>query len=216
MIIAAYADGNEGYACTNIGSNQNDCYVDARVQSIISEINKEYGTNIRALNSVELKKFDVEFTKLRTDNDFNQFSKELRDIAENEIPAIHKTTADALKMLSCIDNKIDYEVELDSAQNVPIKVVKAIDYAVATATASIINNHYGTPIWGQVKDVGCETNTSLARWFYSENPTVTKIDGRRTLYWVGQGNYYANVLGQPCILSSGTQYAYMYVTDYIT
>ena len=46
------------------------------------------------------------------------------------------------------------------------------------------------------------------------NPSVSKIDAGRTLYWTGTGDYCGYVGGKQIYYSSGTQHAELYVGKY--
>lgn len=52
------------------------------------------------------------------------------------------------------------------------------------------------------------------KWFLSVNPSVSKIDAGRTLYWTGTGDYCGYVGGKQIYYSSGTQHAELYVGKY--
>ena len=52
------------------------------------------------------------------------------------------------------------------------------------------------------------------KWFLSINPSVSKIDAGRTLYWTGTGDYCGYVGGKQIYYSSGTQHAELYVGKY--
>jgi len=65
-----------------------------------------------------------------------------------------------------------------------------------------------------VTNVFCETNMYQTKWFLSVNPSVSKIDAGRTLYWTGTGDYCGYVGGKQIYYSSGTQHAELYVGKY--
>lgn len=52
------------------------------------------------------------------------------------------------------------------------------------------------------------------KWFLSVNPSVSKIDAGRTLYWTGTGDYCGYVGGKQIYYSSGTQHAELCVGKY--
>lgn len=187
------------------------------VDTIINQINEEYGLNIHVLSSEELAKYGLpeEPRVIKEDIDLDAFEKELRHIAENEIPRFERDTQAAIEK----ERMISYaepceEGTSNSAKASPVTATKAINYATAGAVAYKSTNAYGSAIWGSVVSVTCSTNIYQPRWFMALNPTVTKIDAGRTLYWKGTGDYGAYIDGVQCYLSSGTQYAEMYVRNY--
>ena len=103
-------------------------------------------------------------------------------------------------------------ISINSAS--PVTAKKAINYATAGAKAYIKKNNYGNNVWGTVTNVFCETNMYQTKWFLSVNPSVSKIDAGRTLYWTGTGDYCGYVGGKQIYYSSGTQHAELYVGKY--
>lgn len=184
------------------------------VDTIIEMINEEYGTNIHKLSSEELKKYGIqnESTESKDEIDLDAFEAELRHIAEVEIPKFER---DSLEMVQ-LDVTIAEQdtVAATTTQSGPVVATKAIDYATAGSKAYVTTNNSGAKIWGTVVNTFCQTNVYQARWFFAQYPSVRKIDGGRTLYWQGTGDYGAYINGTQYYLSSGTQYAQLYVGNY--
>lgn len=184
---------------------------------IIEQINAEYGTNIHPLSEAELEKYglptDVKTIPEKTD--LKAFEAELRYIAEVEIPRFDRDTKEALAKSRLISKTVPGE-ERDTANSKsdPIVATKAINYATAGATAYTTTNSYGAKVWGSVVNSFCSSNMYSSRWFMALYPSVTRIDGGRTLYWEGTGDYCAYIDGVQYYLYSGTQYAEMYVGNY--
>lgn len=192
------------------------------MNEIIAEINSEYGTNIHILSKEELKKYGLpENTNDNEVNfDSNSFEKELRYIAEVEIPEYDRITKESISGLQSKESTLNYfntegnttNISINSAS--PVTAKKAINYATAGAKAYIKKNNYGNNVWGTVTNVFCETNMYQTKWFLSVNPSVSKIDAGRTLYWTGTGDYCGYVGGKQIYYSSGTQHAELYVGKY--
>lgn len=193
------------------------------IEDILAEINAEYGTNIHILTSNKNQQYGISAPSIPTltVSELVELESELRYIAEYEIPEFERTTQEAMQTITNIGISPCAEIEtLDttvaSYNYDPLFVIKAIDYAVAAAEAYITQDHYGNTVWGSVVDKFCITDRTQSRWFYAANPTVSRIDGGRTLYWVGTGDYCSTINGVQYYLYSGTQYAEMYVGNYIT
>lgn len=192
------------------------------IEDILTEINTEYGTNIHILTSSENKQFGISTASIPILTAFEliDLESELRHIAEYEIPEFERTTHEAMQKIAHVSVSPCVKVESPDAIETfydydPLYVIKAIDYAVAAAEAYITEDRYGNTVWGSVIDKFCITDPTQLRWFYAANPTVSHIDGGRTLYWVGTGDYCATIGGVQYFLYSGTQYAEMYVGNYI-
>lgn len=184
------------------------------VETVIASINAEYGTNIHPLSNEELEKYGLPQNSNKTmeEADLDALETQLRYIAEVEIPRFKQATQEAMeKERQKIIDEIDVS---DNLKNDPVTATKAIDYAIAGATAYITTNNYGARIWGAIVNKFCYTNMYQPIWFMSLNPSVSKIDGGRTLYWKGTGDYCAYINGTQYYLYSGTQYAEMYVGNY--
>ena len=184
---------------------------------IVKQINAEYGTNIHPLSEAELEKYglstDTEASTEKTD--LKVFEAELRYIAEVEIPRFERDTQEAMAKSAAISEVlVDAEKNTFNSKSSPIVATKAINYATAGATAYTTTNGYGAKIWGSVVNTFCSSNMYSSRWFMALYPSVTKIDGGRTLYWEGTGDYCAYINGTQYYLYSGTQYAEMYVGSY--
>ncbi|MBC8586239.1 hypothetical protein [Youxingia wuxianensis] len=191
---------------------------DAEISAVIAEINKEYGTNIHILSAEELTSLGLPVSEPApmTATELAQLEDTLRHIAETQIPQFKKTTQEANAVLASIEaapaNAAPF-AELQSTSE-PITATKEIDYATAGAVAYTSKTILGKTIWGEIQHGFCVTDTQQATWFRATNPTVTRTDSNRTLYWVGTGSYYSNVNGTQYYLYSGTQYASMSIDDY--
>ena len=136
-----------------------------------------------------------------------QLEDTLRHIAE---------TQEANAILASIENDFIAATrsgELRSTDE-PITATKEIEYATAGAVAYTSKTILGKTIWGEIQHGFCVTDTQQATWFRATNPTVSRTDGNRTLYWVETGSYYSNINGTQYYLYSGTQYASMPIEDY--
>ena len=80
------------------------------MNEIIAEINSEYGTNIHILSKEELKKYGLpENTNDNEVNfDSNSFEKELRYIAEVEIPEYDRITKESISGLQSKESTLNY------------------------------------------------------------------------------------------------------------
>ena len=192
---------------------------DTEVSSVIAEINEEYGTNIHILSDEELAILGLPASEplLMTAAELTQLEDTLRYVAETQIPQFKKTTQEANTVLASIANNLSHATLSDELRstNEPITATKEIDYATAGAVAYTSKTLLGKTIWGEIQHGFCVTNTQQATWFSATNPTVTRTDSNRTLYWVGTGSYYSNINGTQYYLYSGTQYASMPVEDYV-
>lgn len=193
------------------------------IDDILTEINAEYGTNIHILTNSEKQPYEVSSANIptMTASKLADLKNELRHIAEYEIPEFERTTQEAMQVIARVNTSLCTDIEFPEATVTaydydPLFAIKAIDYAVAAAEAYITKDRYGNTVWGSVINKFCITDRTQSRWFYAASPTVSRIDGGRTLYWVGTGDYCATIDGVQYFLSSGTQYAEMYVGNYIT
>ena len=211
------------FSVTAFASGNFETSSKSAVEDILSAINEEYGTNIHIMAS-DAKQHDEAsaacFPALSA-SELVALENELRYIAEYEIPEYERATQKAMQEIARVNaSQASYSevrsTETSSYDYEPIIALLAIDYAVAAAEAYITSDRYGNTVWGSVVDKFCITDRTQARWFYAANPTVSRIDGGRTLYWVGSGDYYATIDGVQYYLSSGTQVAEMYVGNYNT
>ena len=189
---------------------------DAEVSAVIAQINQEYGTNIHALSADELISLGLPVSKPKpmTASELVSLENTLRHIAETQIPRFRASTQEANAVLSSIQSATTAPYNELRASDTPITATKDIDYATAGAVAYTSKTIFGKTIWGEIQHVFCITDTQQATWFQATNPTVTRTDNNRTLYWVGTGSYYSNVNGTQYYLYSGTQYASMPIGDY--
>ena len=189
---------------------------DTEVSAVISQINEEYGTNIHALSADELISLGLPVSepKPMTASELMALENTLRHIAETQIPQFVAATQEANAVLSSIQTSTVSSGNEWRAASTPITATKDIDYATAGAVAYTSKTIFGKTIWGEIQHGFCNTDTQQATWFQATNPTVTRTDSNRTLYWVGTGNYYSNVNGTQYYLYSGTQYASMPIDDY--
>ena len=189
---------------------------DAEVSAVLSQINEEYGTNIHALSADELISLGLPVSepKPMTASELMALENTLRHIAETQIPQFVAATQEANAVLSSIHTSTVSSGNELRAASTPITATKDIDYATAGAVAYTSKTIFGKTIWGEIQHGFCVTDTQQATWFQATNPTVTRTDSNRTLYWVGTGNYYSNVNGTQYYLYSGTQYASMPIDVY--
>lgn len=189
---------------------------DAEVFAVLSQINEEYGTNIHALSADELVSLGLPVSepKPMTASELMALENTLRHIAETQIPQFVAATQEANAVLSSIHTSTVSSGNELRAASTPITATKDIDYATAGAVAYTSKTIFGKTIWGEIQHGFCVTDTQQATWFQATNPTVTRTDSNRTLYWVGTGSYYSNVNGTQYYLYSGTQYASMPISDY--
>ena len=200
-------------------AEQSVTYTQNAIEDILAEINAEYGTNIHILTNNEKQQYGISATNIptMTTSELADLESELRHIAEYEIPEYERTTQEAMQAIARVNEQLSANIITQFAVNAsynPIFAVKAIDYATAVAEAYITEDYYGNTVWGSIVSKDCITDKTQVRWFYAENPTVSRIDGGRTLYWVGEGDYCATIDGVQYFLSSGTQYAEMYIGNY--
>lgn len=189
---------------------------DAEVSAVLSQINEEYGTNIHALSADELISLGLPVSepKPMTASELVALENTLRHIAETQIPQFVAATQEANAVLSSIHTSTVSSGNELRAASTPITATKDIDYATAGAVAYTSKTIFGKTIWGEIQHGFCVTDTQQATWFQATNPTVTRTDSNRTLYWVGTGSYYSNINGTQYYLYSGTQYASMPIDDY--
>ena len=124
------------------------------MNEIIAEINSEYGTNIHILSKEELKKYGLpENTNDNEVNfDSNSFEKELRYIAEVEIPEYDRITKESISGLQSKESTLNYFNTEENTTNIsinsasPVTAKKAINYATAGAKAYIKKNNYGNNV----------------------------------------------------------------------
>lgn len=196
---------------------------DNEIAIVLERINSEYGTKIRVMSEEELEKYGLNFDDVSTamaTYENVDLEKTLRYIAEVKIPEFERTTQEAIAATESIGidtNAItattDDEFSMLSTNSVIAKT--AINYAIAGAESSITRDSYGNAIWGSITNEYCYTNMYQDIWFLALEPYVKHIDRNRTLYWTGTGDYWAYINGTQYYLYSGTQYASMYVSDYV-
>lgn len=193
------------------------------ISAVLARINAEYGTNIHVLSDSEFAKYGLTDAEPQTMTALGivDLEETLRYIAEVQIPEFERTTQEAIADMESVG--IDpttmsmsavNEVNALNVTSDPVIATKEIDYAIAGAEAYITEDSYGNTVWGSILTGLCYSNMYQETWFMALNPTVTHIDGRRTLYWTGTGDYCAYINGTQYYLYSGTQYASMYVGDY--
>ena len=92
------------------------------MNEIIAEINSEYGTNIHILSKEELKKYGLpENTNDNEVNfDSNSFEKELRYIAEVEIPEYDRITKESISGLQSKESTLNYFNTKENTTNISI------------------------------------------------------------------------------------------------
>lgn len=92
------------------------------MNEIIAEINSEYGTNIHILSKEELKKYGLpENTNDNEVNfDSNSFEKELRYIAEVEIPEYDGITKESISGLQSKESTLNYFNTEENTTNISI------------------------------------------------------------------------------------------------
>lgn len=188
------------------------------ISAILGEINEEYNTNIHILSAEELASLGLPVSEPApmTVTELAQLEDTLRHIAETQIPRFRTATQEANAILASIENDFIAATrsgELRSTDE-PITATKEIEYATAGAVAYTSKTILGKTIWGEIQHGFCVTDTQQATWFRATNPTVSRTDSNRTLYWVGTGSYYSNINGTQYYLYSGTQYASMPIEDY--
>lgn len=217
-VVMLVSFGTVNAFAANVESQSND-----EIATILEKINSEYGTNIHVLSEEELEKYglnsDSASTAMATYENVD-LEETLRNIAEVKIPEFERTTQEAIAAMesvginsSAITATMDSEISVLATNS--IIATKAIDYAIAGAESSITKDSYGNTVWGGITNRYCYTNMYQDIWFLSLNPSVRHIDGRRTLYWTGTGDYCAYINGTQYYLYSGTQYASMYVGNYV-
>lgn len=198
-------------------AEQSATFTQNAIEDMLSEINAEYGTNIHILTAnFEKKQYGASAPIIPTLTN-SELENELRYIAKYEIPEYEHTTQEAIQAIAHINEQLSTNIATQSSVNAlynPVLAVKTIDYATAVAEAYITEDYYGNTVWGSIVGKDCITDKTQVRWFYTENPDVSRIDGGRTLYWVGEGDYCATIDGVEYFLSSGTQYAEMYIGNY--
>lgn len=182
------------------------------ISAVLEKINAEYGTNIHILSESELAQYGLTAAEPQATKSYERVDLEetLRYIAEVQIPQFERTTQEANAVMASLSSGASV---LSTTADTVI-ATKDIDYATAGAEAYITTDSYGNTVWGSIVRGLCYTDMYQETWFMASNPTVTHTDGRRTLYWTGEGDYCAYINGTHYYLYSGTQYASMYVGDY--
>lgn len=195
------------------------------LDALLDKINAEFGTNFHVITPEESRErygFEIPYsnpapmTKAR----LLELEEYFRHFAMVEIPKINKRTQEALAISASIEKAKQRGEEFtlrDAAKVTRATVVaeKAIDGATAGAIATTYVDSFQHTLWEDWQSAYCRTNYQQERWFLSINPTVSIIDRDRNLYWQGTGDYGAYINGQQVYIGSGTQYAYMYIDDYV-
>ena len=182
------------------------------ISAVLEKINAEYGTNIHVLSESELAQYGLTAAEPQATKSYELVDLEetLRYIAEVQIPQFERTTQEANAVMASLSSGASV---LSTTADTVI-ATKDIDYATAGAEAYITTDSYGNTVWGSIVRGLCYTDMYQETWFMASNPTVTHTDGKRTLYWIGEGDYCAYINGTHYYLYSGTQYASMYVGNY--
>lgn len=182
------------------------------ISAVLARINAEYGTSIRVLSESELIQYGLTAAEPQAAKSCEPVDLEetLRYIAEVQIPQFERTTQEAKAVMAAASG----EMSAFSTTASSIIATKAIDYATAAVEAYITTDSYGNTVWGSILKSYCDTNMYQTTCFIANSTTATHMDGRRTIYWTGDGDYIAYINGSHYYLYSGTQYASMYVGDY--
>lgn len=209
---------------TVVFAADNTINTEDEISAVLAKINAEYGTNIHKLTDSELAKYGMTDAEPQDMAYYDHVDLEetLRYIAEVKIPQFERTSQEAISTTECLGidlTTMDLTTSNDSsvrkADEDPIIATKPIDYALAGAQAYITKDSYGNTVWGSVVTALCYSNMYQDIWFMTYTPSVTHIDGRRTLYWTGTGDYFAYINGVQYYLYTGAQYAEMYVGNYV-
>lgn len=195
------------------------------LEALLNKLNAEFGTDFHVITPEEMKeRYGIEISYYNpapmTKERLWKLEAYFRHFAMVEIPKINRKTQEALA-ISAFFEKAKQEGEeftlRDAAKVTRATVVaeKAIDGATAGAIATTYLDSFQHTLWEDCQSAYCRTNYQQARWFLSINPSVSIIDRDRNLYWQGTGDYGAYINGQQVYLGSGTQYAYMYIDDYV-
>lgn len=189
----------------------NTINTEKEISAVLTEINAEYGTNIHVLSESELAQYGLPTAEPQTVKTFEPVDLEetLRYIAEVQIPQFERTTQEAKAVMASSG-----EMSMFGTTASSIIATKAIDYATAAVEAYITTDSYGNTVWGNIVKSYCDTNMYQSTYFIANTTTATHMDGRRTIYWTGEGDYISYINGTHYYLYSGTQYASMYVGDY--
>ncbi len=182
------------------------------ISAVLVRINAEYGTNIRVLSQSELAQYGLTAAEPQAAKSCEPVDLEetLRYIAEVQIPQFERTTQEAKAVMAAASG----ETSAFSTTASSIIATKSIDYATAAVEAYITTDSYGNTVWGSILKSYCDTNMYQPTCFIANSTTAKHMDGRRTIYWTGNGDYIAYINGSHYYLYSGTQYASMYVGDY--
>lgn len=182
------------------------------ISAMLARINAEYGTNIRVLSESELVQYGLTAAEPQAakSSETVDLEETLRYVAEVQIPQFERTTQEAKAVVAAASGEMN---EFSAAAS-SIIATKAIDYATAAVEAYITTDSYGNAVWGNILKSYCDTNMYQSTCFIANSTTAKHMDGRRTIYWTGDGDYVAYINGSHYYLYSGTQYASMYVGDY--
>lgn len=182
------------------------------ISAVLAKINAEYDTNIRVLSESELIQYGLTAAEMQAAKSYEPVDLEetLHFIAEVQIPQFEHTTREAKAATVAAFG----EMSAFGTTASPIIATKAIDYATAAVEAYITTDSYGNTVWGNILKSYCDTNMYQTTCFIANSTSATHMDGRRTIYWTGDGDYIAHINGSYYYLYSGTQYASMYVRDY--
>lgn len=189
-----------------------DIDTEEEISAVLARINAEFGTNIHVLSESELARYGFTAAESQAAKSCEPVDLEvtLRYIAEVQIPKFKQTTQEAKAIITNISTNTNL---LSTSAN-PVIATKAIDYATAAVEAYITTDSYGNTVWGNILRSYCDTNMYQSTCFVATNTTATYMDGRRTIYWTGDGDYIAYLNGSHYYLYSGTQSTSMYVGNY--
>ena len=191
---------------------------DKEIEEVLERINLEYGTQICV--APENDTLDNSISTMGVSDMYQNVDLEetLRYICEVQIPKFDYATQRAQESLSEVNFNEAFDLDNHSvltAASGTIIAKKNIDYATAYVEAYTAKDSSGNTIWGRVVDQQCLPHTNEKTLFVCDSPTVTHRDGNRTLYWVGDGDYYSFINGKRYYLRSGTQSASMSISSYI-
>lgn len=190
---------------------------DEEIAEVLERINSEYGTQICVIPDEDFAYTGFEDESLDMSDTYQNVDLEttLRYICEIKIPQIDRMTQEATDVMSMPSNDeiLDEESCLMATRGTVV-AKKNIEYATAYVEAYVSQDSQGNAIWGRIIDKRCLPHTNEKTLFVCDSPTVTHKDGNRTLYWVGDGDYYSYINGKRYYLRSGTQYASMYISSY--
>lgn len=190
---------------------------DEEIAEVLERINSEYGTQICVIPDENFAYTDFEGESLDMSDTYQNvdLEKTLRYICEMKIPQIDRMTQEATAVMSMLSNDKNPDEESCLMETRGTVVAqKNIEYATAYVEAYVSQDSQGNAIWGRIVDKRCLPHTNEKTLFVCDSPTVTHKDGNRTLYWVGDGDYYSFINGKRYYLRSGTQSTSMSISSY--